>query len=341
MVARTRYFVIASLLVLGVGFGTALVAYYVGFPAGAFSRTDGPEELRFVPREAIVIAYANVRDIMASELRQKLRHALPGPESGQRELEEHTGINLETDIDHVVAYVTPDSEGRTLQGGGTVLARGLFNEVKMEALMREHGAHVETYRTKRLVVMDTPGDDAAARKSFALAFLEPGLIALGSTKQIRATVDLHQLGDNPQAGVRSAATNEELMSRVRTVETGNAWTVGSFDALRSRASLPPELASRLPAITWFSIGGHINGGIRGTIHAETRDEDAANNLREVVRGFIALAKLQGGSRTDIQSLLQSLDLGGTGKTVALSFVVPAEIFDAIGAIGMPRQPQPR
>ena len=31
--------------------------------------------------------------------------------------------------------------------------------------------------------------------------------------------------------------------------------------------------------------------------------------------------------------MQSLELGGTGKTVALSFTVPAEVFDAVGAIG--------
>jgi hypothetical protein len=344
MIARTRYFVIASLLVLGVGLGTGLVAYYVGFPAGAFARRGGPDELQYVPREATVIAYANVREIMTSELRQKLRHAMPAAqENGQRELEERTGINLETDIDHVVAYGVPDSSSPTMQTGGLVLARGLFNEVKIEALMREHGAHVETYRTRRLVVLDEPASDDPRHgvRSFALAFLEPGLIALGSTNQIRATVDLHQTGDNPQAGVRSVAYNDELMTRVRSVESGNAWAVGSFDALRSRANLPAEVASRLPAITWLSVSGHVNGGLRGALHAETRDEEAANNLREVVRGFIALAKLQAGSRPEFQTLMQSLDIGGTGKTVALSFVIPAEIFDAVAALSghAPRKPQ--
>ena len=43
MTTKTRYFVIVSLLVLGVGFGTGLVAYYVGFPTSAFSRQGGPD----------------------------------------------------------------------------------------------------------------------------------------------------------------------------------------------------------------------------------------------------------------------------------------------------------
>jgi hypothetical protein len=79
MTAKTRYFVIVSLLVLGVGLGTGLVAYYVGFPAGAFARTGGPDELQFVPRDATVVAFADVREVMASELRQKLHSAIPVP----------------------------------------------------------------------------------------------------------------------------------------------------------------------------------------------------------------------------------------------------------------------
>ncbi len=143
MTTKTRYFVIASLLVTGVGLGTGLVAYYVGFPAGAFSRRGGPEELEYVPRDAAVIAYANVQEVMSSELRQKIRHAVPLQENGQREFENQTGINIETDVDRVVACLYPDHDSTNMSGAGMVLARGRFDETKIEALMREHGAHVE------------------------------------------------------------------------------------------------------------------------------------------------------------------------------------------------------
>ena len=48
---------------------------------------------------------------MASELRQKLRRAIPMQENGQQELQNQTGINLETDIDTVVACLSPDAGG--------------------------------------------------------------------------------------------------------------------------------------------------------------------------------------------------------------------------------------
>ena len=57
------------------------------------------------------------------------------------------------------------------------------------------------------------------------------------------------------------------------------------------------------------MSGHINGGIRGVIRAEARDDEAANNLRDVIRGFMALGKLQAGSNPQVQLMLESLELG--------------------------------
>src|SRR6476620_178859 len=182
MTARTRYFVIVSLLVMGVGLGTGLVAYYVGFPAGAFTQAGGPPELQLVPRNATVVAYANVNEIMASDLRQRLRRAIPIHEDGQKELEERTGINIETDIDRIIACLNPDPENTSGPGAGMVVARGRFKATEIESLMREHGAQVEDYRGKRLIVADShvSGTEIGDRR-FAAAFIEPGLVALGST----------------------------------------------------------------------------------------------------------------------------------------------------------------
>ena len=330
MTTRTRYFVIVSLLVTGVGLGTGLVAYYVGsLPAGAFASRGGPEELSFIPRDATVIAFANIHEVMSSELRRKVRRALPSQENGQRELQDQTGIHIETDIDRIVACLNPDRDSN-MHSGGMVLARGRFDEVKIESLMREHGAHIEDYKGKRLIVGEVPQEHMT---SFALSFIEPGLAAIGSTKLIRSAIDLHNGGANPQTGLESVTGNDELMGLVRSLDSANnAWAVGRFDALTSQAHLPDSVSSRLPAITWFSVGGHVNGGIRGVIRAEARDEEAANNLRDIVRGFMGLAKLQSGAKPELQAMMQSLELGGTGKTVALSFVVPAEVFDVIGAV---------
>ena len=73
------------------------------------------------------------------------------------------------------------------------------------------------------------------------------------------------------------------------------------------------------------------------MRAETRDEESAKNLRDVVNGFLALARLQAGSKPEFQALAQSLQLGGTGKTVELSFSVPGAVFDLIESAGNQRR----
>ena len=150
MTTRTRYFVIASLLVLGVGLGSGLVAYYVGLPGSAPpDSAAGPTSCSSCRATRALVAFANVHEIMTSDLRQKLRNALPTDRNGQREFQKQTGINIETDIDRVVACAGADASIAGMHGAGMVLARGRFDQVKIESLMREHGAEVQTYGDKR------------------------------------------------------------------------------------------------------------------------------------------------------------------------------------------------
>ena len=349
MTAKTRYFVITSLLVMFVGLGTGLVAFYVGFPATAFFNRDSPDELKYLPSTASLVGYVEVREIMASDLRQRLRQSIgsEAQDNGRRQFQELTGINFETDIERIIACF--DAGATQSSDNALVVARGVFDPVKIEALMREHGAQVQEYKGKRLITVLHAGPDAdnfakpenptnngspslaPAGSPLTLAFIEPGLAAFGASKLVQHAIDLHTTGGD------SAATNDELVAHVRALEGGNAWVVGRFDVLRARAKLPDIVANQLPPITWFGFRGHVDGGLQARITAEARDDESANMLRDVVRGFLALAKLQTSSKPEFQHFVQSLQLGGTGKTVSLSLDVPAQVFDALGA-ALPKPP---
>lgn len=325
MTNRTRYFVFGSLAVLLVGLCTGLVAYYTGMPMGALGQTQAPPQLQYVPADAAVVAYANVRDVMQSELRQKLHEAIPeGDKNGQAEFEKATGIDIEHDIDHVVAFM--QSQPGEQRQAWMVLASGRFDVGRLEALAREHDGVVEDYKGKRLITKSMVGhhdrDDTGGEKSITIAFLAPGLIGLGESAGVRAAID--------RDGAGSLLDNGEVMELVKDIDDANAWAVGRFDALMSQARLPENVASRIPAIRWFSASGHINGGISGLVRAEARDEQAAQNLRDVVQGFVALARMQSGGKPELESLVNSLQLSGTGTTVALSFQVPTAVIDAFG-----------
>ena len=316
MTTKTRYFVIVSLLVLTVGLGTGLLAYYVGFPPVA-SQGQGLAELRLVPPNASLVAFAEVRQIMASPLRQKLSSILPLHATDRQGFQAQTGINVETDIDHVVASLVESPDPTTGRGSAFVIARGRFDVVKIEALMRDHGGRPDQYKGRR-VIDGGPNPDAP---TLSLAFVEPGLIAAGSASLVRSAIDRADGGPN-------VTSNNELMNLVRD-QTGNAWAAGRFDALAARAHLPATVSGQLPAIAWFSAGATIDTGIGGTIRAEASDEQAAANLRDVVRGMISLAKLQSSSYPQMQQVLNSFQIGGSGKTVTLAFDVPGTVIDAL------------
>ncbi len=323
MTKRTRYFVFGSVTVLLVGLCTGLVAYYTGMPMGAFGQSTSLSELRYVPASASVVAYADVRNLMQSELRQKLHKAIDEKgEDGQAEFQKQTGIDIENDVDRVVAFMEPVAGAESTDGySGMVLATGRFDQGRLEALAREHGGTVEDYGGKRLI--SKAGVAEGNQKSMTVAFLDAGVVAVGETAVIKRAID--------RKGASSVTDNAELMALVNDIDDSNAWAVGRFDALMSRAKLPEGVASQIPAVKLFSASGHINGGLSAVIRAETRDDQAAQNLRDVVQGFLALAKLQSNQQPALQALVNSLQLSGTGKTVALSFQVPSQMIDALAA----------
>jgi hypothetical protein len=336
MTKGTRIFLLGSAGILVLGLGTGVLASYMGIQNVVTIGTIGPDELAYIPQDTRILAYANVREVLDSELRAKVMALRPdGSEPGDLDPDlqdtpgsangffEATGLDFERDVDSIVASLTGNSD---TNNPPLLIARGRFNTGLIETAILQHApdqAKVETYRGSRMVVGREADGDA-----FAVAFAESGVLVLGSEAAVKLALDAKASGTN-------VTDNAEVMNLVRDSDDGNAWAVARFDALTGRAKLPQEIASQLPAITWFAVKGHINGGLRATLRAETRDDAAAQNLREVIRGFMALARLQAGQQTQFSDLLNSLELGGTGKTVSLGFAVDSAVIDALGALRPP------
>ena len=322
MSTKTRYFVVIAGAVLAVGLGTGLVASYAGLGMPAvFSSAAGPDDLKYVPADAAVVGYANVKDVVNSQFRQRFRQY--EPQSREKdEFQTMTGVNIEQDIDSIVAAVMPGADGlaNNPHDSAIILARGRFDANKLETLAVQHGGQVEQYQGKKLVTHD------GGREQLAFGFMEGNLVAIGSIGTVRKAIDAGR--EN-----RNVMSNNDVMRLVAELDSSNAWAVGRFDAIANEARLPSEVRSQIPSIAWFSVAGHVNGGVNGVVKAETRDEAAAQNLRDVVRGFLALAKMQAGTKPGMKEMADSLQLSGEGKTVALAFTIPNEFFDALEAMG--------
>src|SRR6185503_6840108 len=168
--------------------------------------------------------------------------------------------------------------------------------------------------------------------NYGVAIVEPGLVALGGPAAERRAIDTKPAGSGNVTG------NGELMQLVKQVNGGTVWGVARLDALTGM-NIPAEVKDRLPAISWFSIKGLITDGIEGIISAEARDDQAAQDLRQVVQGFVALGRMQAGpNHPEISAFLNSLQLTGQGKTVSLGFSIPPAMIDTLGALRAGRRP---
>lgn len=322
MTKGTRFFLIGAVVVVMAGVATGLVAFYNG--SLVLGSSSQPSEFSYLPSTSTAVAYADVRAIMNSEFRKKLRQVLPTGDE-QAKLKAEIGVDIEKDIDSVVAGMA----GNEPEHGGVVLIRGRFNEQTIEAAATRHGAKSEGYKGKKLLLLsdhdggrlEVGGKPATA----SLAFLERGLIALGDTASVKRAIDTG-------AGGESVTKNAELMKLVSEIRgTGNAWAVGRMDSFANHP-LPGAVKEQLAAVQFMAASVKINGGVSGLLRAEARDDKSAEQLRDIVRGALAAGKLMSGKEPKVDAMLNSFQLQGTGKTVSLTFVVPPEVFDILNGV---------
>src|SRR5262249_11801302 len=161
------------------------------------------------------LAYADVRELMDSELRSKLM-GLRGAREGQREIGpgsefyEATGLDVEKDVDHLVASFAGDGPK---DGPPLVVARGRFNTGLIETPIREHAdgqPRVDSYRGVRVVTVAFRNEEQpnAAGSNVSVAFAEPGLLVLGTEGEVRRALDAKATGAN-------VTGNADVMNLVR------------------------------------------------------------------------------------------------------------------------------
>lgn len=332
MTQRTRYFLTGSSLIVVIGLMTGMVAYYNGALA---MRASGPSELSYVPENVTAVAFADVRSVMNSEFSQRIREMMPTGEA-KAELQEEIGLDIENDIDTVVAGFVGNDPSKP---GGIVLLRGRFDDDLIETMAVSHGATASEYGGKRMLTSprlpygsgsgDGDGDDTTATTAGALAFLEPGLLALGDIDTVQRAIDADGSGG-------SVTDSADLMAYISEVEIGNsAWFVSRADAMvetAEMAGLPETLRANVASVKWLIASANVNGGVNGTVRAEARDETSAEQMREVIRGGLAAGRLLGGEDERLVMLLNSIQLTGSGTTVALSVSVTPEILELINGI---------
>ena len=98
---------LAAAAVLFVGLAGGLIAY-LAYNRGAAVGSGLPAEMRYVPADVALVAFADVRAVMNSELRRALMPSVdPESRKGRQMMNDFAGVDVEKQVDHIVAYVAP------------------------------------------------------------------------------------------------------------------------------------------------------------------------------------------------------------------------------------------
>jgi hypothetical protein len=344
MTQKSRFFLIASAVVLLLGVGGGLIAY-LNYKRAASLPAGVPPEVRYIPADAAIVAYGNVRVFMNSDLRRELMPTIEtGSRKGRQMMNDFAGIDLEKQVNHVLGYVetlqsAPEASSDSARAyeapNAMALVQGSFDQSRVEQFIRDRGGVIENYNGHSIAVHRNGKDEGA------IGFVRPDLIAVGRASLVRRALDS---GSDP--GTRNGVStldltsNAELMNLIRDMSGSTAWVVGHFDAVRRGLKLPDTVSSQVPPLRLVSVRADVNGGVKATLRAETGEPAAAEQLREVVRGFIALARLQGGAKPEFDNVLKSIQLSGTDKTVQISVAASPEVMRALAPRARPNR-EPR
>ncbi len=332
MTSRTRYFFMGAIAVLLVGLAVGLVAY-LALDRGTALPSGLPPEVRFVPSNAEVVAFADVHAVMTSDLRRQLMPTIEGrSRKGRQMMNDFAGVDLEKQVNRVVAYVEPQepqapanpqtpasqSADRHDMPRALILVNGAFDQARIEQFVRDHGAEVQEHNGRKIFV------HRKDEHEMAVGLFGPDLIAIGQGDLVRRALERAGAG----AGEPNITTNREMMTLIRDSAGSTAWVVGQFDVVRRRLQLPTNVTAQVPPVRLMSAKVTVNGGMKATIRAEAGDKAAADQLRDTVRGFVSLARLHGGTPA-LASTLKSIELSGTNNTVLMSFAISPDTLRSL------------
>ncbi len=198
--------------------------------------------MRYVPADVAVVAFADVRAVMNSDLRRALMPSIdPESRKGRQMMNDFAGVDVEKQVNRIVAYVEPytvpdpQAQAKPEMPRAVVLVHGTFEPARIEAFIREHAGTMDEYKGRKIFVR-SEGDH-----EMAVGLVGSDLIAMGQADLVRRVIDMSQ---DRSGTPKTITANPEMMNLIRDNAGSTAWVVGQFDEISRRMRLPGGVADR-------------------------------------------------------------------------------------------------
>lgn len=322
---RSRLVLLAALVIVAVGTVIAIGALLLDPARAAIGPL--PAEALVLPADCRFVVGIDVKRFVASPFYKKLasQGGAAARPAGFTELEQRMGLSPERDVDQLLIAGLPPSDGQTR---GLFIALGRFDRARIVQSIEgsSKGASQVVEGTPVWTFVEGP------KGSLAGAVLSPRALVLGSGDAVRATVSAKAQGRTPLKG------STELVSRIESVRPGSTfWVVGDQSLL---SQLPSSLAIpgagggasqslSLPALRGLTITGDLEPIVALDVVGHTADAPAAQNLADLVRGFVAILSLQAAQKPELRELATAITVTAEGDKVRLGARLPYELLEAL------------
>jgi hypothetical protein len=217
-----------------------------------------------------------------------------------------TGFEPHRDLDAVTA-------GRIGDRGALVIAKARYDRFKVEQFIQDKADDLgtETYLGRVIYF----GNRQLPENGGGVAFIDD-LIVAGKVSAVKAAID------RMAAPAPSVVQNTELMNQIRTIEAGNQiWAAGRFD--ENSFPLPMRVPSKVGELAHSLKSGTYQMRVDQDLHLKAtggfNTPEMAKATNDMLRGLVAMAKLQVSQEEKLVHLLDGLSIESSGETLTISF----------------------
>jgi hypothetical protein len=311
--SRSRLVVFVSMVVVGLGVAAGISALYLDPARAAVGPL--PAEGLVLPADARFVMGVDVKRLTASPFYQKQAALRP---DAFRDLEAHTGVNPERDVETLlVAGGTRDQ--------GLALLVGTFDRARLART-------IETEKKGQVTWKDVQGTTVylfheGEKGAGAAAFLDDRRLVVGSAAAVETAVAAKAQG---AVGLKANVAMTGLLERVKPGST--FWMVGDQSLLANLPKSVPmggESTMTLPALKSVVVTGDLDPVVSVAITGDATDEPSAKNLADVVRGLVAMVSMQGGQKPELKQLASAVSVTTEASRVQVNARIPYEVIDAL------------
>jgi hypothetical protein len=301
----------AGIVLAGVGVGA--VAHLAGGGASARMGPPGPS-LAFVPQGASLIGYVDLKSLASSPLAASWSDDVRErtPLAALDEFRASTGVDILNDVDALTFAVGPGPEKPARWG---IAASGVFDRGSLLEKLSQHegGVETSTYGGTEIQVVKR------ATESTAMALPDDATLLVGDAAYVREMLDAG-------SGQKPSASGSLESWGYGSFEGEAFWLVGSApEFVNGFVGRGTDKAS----LRTFAVTGRLDTDLLLRARGKANDAKTAQELANVVRGFVALGRLRSDPSREsalLDKMAQSVSVELTEEVIDVNLMVP---YDSI------------